>query len=181
MSRCVMGVSGDAPCQCSVSGGHQTTSPVLISAILPSRVPVSPAPEVTMMYCPAGWLCQDVLAPGWNEPWAPEYLAVPLGGNSRENRTSPVNNSLGPLNVFRRSPPKTVCCFMLLSGVFPEPKQEEEGKSINGVNVGVSFFMTLGLFLYSSAMNTLGVFAHGIGLLNSPGPFDKTCVPDAGG
>ena len=104
-----------------------------------------------------------------------------MGGNSRENRTSPVNNSLGPLNAFRRLPSKIVCSFMLLSGVFPESKQEEDGKNINGVNVGVSFFMTLGLFLYSSAMNTLGVFAHGIGLLYGLGAFNKTCIPDAGG
>ena len=37
-ARCVMALLGEAPCQCLTPGGHQTTSPALISCTGPSRL-----------------------------------------------------------------------------------------------------------------------------------------------
>src|ERR687894_791991 len=71
-ARCVMAVVGEAPCQCLTPGGHQTTSPALISRTLPPHSAVRPTPAVTTRRCPAGCVCHADLAPASKVTYAPE-------------------------------------------------------------------------------------------------------------
>src|SRR4029453_2458191 len=97
MAICVMAVVGEAPCQCLTCGGHQSTSPALISSIGPPHTWVRPTPAVTMRCCPVGCVCQADLAPGSKVTYAPEKGADSLAENSGSIRTVPVKNAAGPV------------------------------------------------------------------------------------
>src|SRR5215216_5362654 len=87
MAICVMAAVGEAPCQCLTCGGHQITSPALMSSIGPPQAWVRPTPAVTIRCCPVGCICQADLAPGSKVTYAPEKGADSLAGNSGSIRT----------------------------------------------------------------------------------------------
>jgi hypothetical protein len=58
--------SGEAPCQCIVSGGMLTTSPGFSTCGFSPWKQMRPIPERQNSVCPTGWACQAVRAPGVN-------------------------------------------------------------------------------------------------------------------
>src|SRR6266513_333447 len=84
MAMCVIAVVGDAPCQCLMPGGNQTTSPGRTSSTGPPSCCTHPQPAVTISVWPSGCVCHAVRA------GAP-------AANRGSIRTVPVNQSAGPL------------------------------------------------------------------------------------
>src|SRR3954470_19474223 len=97
MAMCVIAVVGVAPCQCLSFGGHQTTSPGLISTFGPPSLCTHPHPEVTISVCPSGCVCHAERAPGSKVTLAPRARAGSGASNSGSIRTLPVKYSSGPL------------------------------------------------------------------------------------
>jgi hypothetical protein len=60
-----------APCQCFTPGGHQTTSPGLITRFSPPSSCTHPVPDVTIRIWPAGCVCHAERAPGSKVTWPP--------------------------------------------------------------------------------------------------------------
>jgi len=63
-ARCVIELSGAAPCQCFTPAGIRTTSPGRISCISPPHCCTRPTPAVTTSTCTIGCVCQFERAPG---------------------------------------------------------------------------------------------------------------------
>src|SRR6185295_1481983 len=97
MAMCVIAVVGVAPCQCLSFGGHQTTSPGLISTFGPPSLWTHPQPDVTIRCCPSGCQCHAERAPGSKVTIAPRTRAGSGASNSGSIRTEPVKYSAGPL------------------------------------------------------------------------------------
>src|SRR5919197_520910 len=136
MAICVIAVVGEAPCQCLTCGGHQITSPALISSIGPPHACVRPTPAVTIRCCPVGCVCQADLAPGSKVTDAPEKCAESLAGNSGSIRTLPVKNSADPV-MEAREPARDIVCDVLLASAAsarpataPAETRRESDKSI---------------------------------------------------
>ena len=89
ITKCVIAISFEAPCQCFISSGHQTTSSGLIIVFLLSQVCVYPTPETTIICWPLGCVCQFDLAPGSKVTYAPECVFVSLFGYIGSILTSP--------------------------------------------------------------------------------------------
>src|SRR3989442_10212595 len=96
MAIWVMAVVGEAPCQCLTCGGHQITSPALISSTGPPHACVRPTPAVTSRCCPVGCMCQADLAPGSKGTDAPENGADSLAGKTGCVTTMPGKKFGGP-------------------------------------------------------------------------------------
>src|SRR5216684_8692838 len=97
---CVIFVVDVAPCQCFSPGENQTTSPGRISSIGPPSRCAHPRPDVMINVWPNGCVCQAVRAPGSNVTLAPRTRAGSGASNSGSIRTTPVNQSGGPLVEF---------------------------------------------------------------------------------
>src|SRR2546421_4032877 len=97
MAMCVIAVVDVAPCQCFSPGGHQTTSPGLISSFGPPSLCTHPHPEVTIRVCSSGCVCQAVRVTGSNVTLTPSVRAGSGGWNSGSMRTVPVKYSSGAL------------------------------------------------------------------------------------
>src|SRR5207302_3574200 len=96
IAMCVIAVPAIAPCQCFSPGGHQTTSPGLMTLISPPQLCTQPQPAVTISVCPSGCVCQLLRAPGSNVTYAPLERDGDGALNSWSMRTVPVKYSAGP-------------------------------------------------------------------------------------
>src|SRR5207249_3344171 len=97
MAMCVMAVVAVAPCQCFSPGENQITFPGRISSIGPPQRCARPQPAVTIRFCPSGWVCHAVRAPGSKVTLAPTARAGSFARNRGSMRTVPVKYSAGPL------------------------------------------------------------------------------------
>src|SRR3954469_14045329 len=97
MAMWVMAVAADAPCQCLMPGGNQTTSPALTSCFGPPHCCTQPRPDVMIRVCPTGCVCQAERAPGSKVTCPPDTRDGAVAGNIGSPRTAPVKSSADPL------------------------------------------------------------------------------------
>src|SRR6266446_1194652 len=100
-ARCANRRSGEAPCQCIVSGGILTVSPGFSTCGFSPLKQIRPTPDRQKSVCPTGWECHAVRAPGVNvttEPPRRDGASAVITGSWN---TTPVKVSAAPRLVFR--------------------------------------------------------------------------------
>jgi hypothetical protein len=111
IARCVIELSGAAPCQCFTPAGMRTTSPGRISCLSPPHCCTRPTPALTTSTWTIGCVCQFERAPGENVTLPPDVRPGALASNTGSTRTVPVKYSEGP-GLEGRAPAREIstCC-----------------------------------------------------------------------
>src|SRR5277367_5752763 len=100
-ARCENRRSGEAPCQCMVSGGMLTVSPGFSTCGFSPSKQMRPTPDKQKSVCPTGWECHAVRAPGVNVTTEPPRRDGDSTAITGYWNTTPVKVSAAPRLVFR--------------------------------------------------------------------------------